>query len=427
MRDWQELHQEAVVADLHNHPMLKATLFRRDMGKSTFGGLSKVCKLAFWPPAVRSNFPKMIEGGLDLSLSTVYIPEQGWFDDLPILKAIKWLNRAAWKNYVAPPYFDSTIRSIDLLEEQVANYNTATANLGAVGEPRRDIIVARTRKELNKGLRVGSLCLVHAVEGAHSLHGSVTGKPDAEMVETLDGGSATDEVLANLENLWDRGVAYLTLAHFYPNMCVYPCFPYPEYAFTFTKWKGLMDKWDHTKGLTDTGRAVVERMFELGMIVDITHCTPAARSEIYRLAEKHKVKAGVIASHNGVAALNPDPYCLEDWEIRWIADHGGVIGVIFMNYWLYPTEQHLGMKYVLKTISHLHDVGGENVIGIGTDFDGFTDPPDDLEDMTRLPRLTRELVTPYSSPRRRRYSDSAVKKILGGNALRVLREGWKKD
>jgi membrane dipeptidase len=98
-----------------------------------------------------------------------------------------------------------------------------------------------------------------------------------------------------------------------------------------------------------------------------------------------------------------------------------------MNYWLYPTEQHLGMKYVLKTISHLHDVGGADVIGIGTDFDGFTDPPDDLEDMTRLPRLTRELVTPYSSPRRRRYSDSTVKKILGGNALRVLREGWKKD
>ena len=92
MRDWQKLHQEAIVADLHSHPMLKATLFRRDMGAAKFGGLSKICKLAFWPPAVRSNFPKMVEGGLDISLSTVYIPEKGWFEDLPILNLVERFN-----------------------------------------------------------------------------------------------------------------------------------------------------------------------------------------------------------------------------------------------------------------------------------------------------------------------------------------------
>jgi len=80
---------------------------------------------------------------------------------------------------------------------------------------------------------------------------------------------------------------------------------------------------------------------------------------------------------------------------------------------------------VLKTMEHLRQVGGEDVVGIGTDFDGFTDPPDELEDMTKLPRLTRELTAPYLSPRTAKYSDKVVKKFLGGNALRVLREGWK--
>ena len=429
MRDWQRLHQEAIVADLHAHPMLKATLFRRDMGAAKFGGLSKICKLAFWPPAVRSNFPKMVEGGLDVSLSTVYIPEKGWFEDLPVLKLVKWLNRFAWNNYIKPAYFDSTIRSLDLLESQAAGYNKRIEMQVFPVSEERLITVAKTPKELNKGLKRGDLCLVHSVEGAHSLHGAKAGKPGTVAdIEKLDKDSAVStEVLANLDLLWQRGVAYLTLAHFYPNMCAYPCFPYPEYAFTFTKWRGLLDKWDHNMGLTATGRAVVERMFELGMLVDVTHCTPPARAEVYKLAEHHKVKAGVIATHTGVASLNPDPYCLEDWEIKWIADNGGVIGVIFMNHWLYPTEQHLGMKYVLKTMEHLRQVGGEDVVGMGTDFDGFTDPPDELEDMTKLPRLTRELTAPYLSPRTAKYSDKVVKKFLGGNALRVLREGWKHD
>ena len=78
----------------------------------------------------------------------------------------------------------------------------------------------------------------------------------------------------------------------------------------------------------------------------------------------------------------------------------------------------------------LHDIGGEDVVAFGSDFDGFTDPPDDMRDMSDLPRLTRQLCSEYdggSSGRRddmRRWSDDVIAKFMGGNALRVLLEGW---
>ena len=61
---------------------------------------------------------------------------------------------------------------------------------------------------------------------------------------------------------------------------------------------------------------------------------------------------------------------------------------------------------------------------LGTDFDGFTDPPDDLVDASQLPRLTQHLYAAMASPSERRYGDETIRKILGGNALRVLRAGW---
>jgi membrane dipeptidase len=63
------------------------------------------------------------------------------------------------------------------------------------------------------------------------------------------------------------------------------------------------------------------------------------------------------------------------------------------------------------------DTGGEDVAGLGTDFDGFTTPPDDLDNVSQMPRLTQRLVVDG-------HSEAAIKKILGGNALRAIRQGW---
>ena len=65
------------------------------------------------------------------------------------------------------------------------------------------------------------------------------------------------EVLDNLEFFFNRGVAYLTLAHFYPNHCVSPVFPYPEYGMKHMKWREMFGKWDMNEGLTNLGIKVV--------------------------------------------------------------------------------------------------------------------------------------------------------------------------
>lgn len=217
--------------------------------------------------------------------------------------------------------------------------------------------------------------------------------------------------------LYRRGVALLTLAHFYRNRVVHPCYPFPEHMVRLAK---NPDLWrDVTLGLTDLGKRVVQRMIELGMLIDLSHCTPPARQQIYDLCDASGKQVPLIASHVGAYEINPSPYNLRDWEIERIARDGGIVSVIFMNYWLMPSETGQGLNFVSRTLEHFIRIGSEDHVGIGTDFDGFADPPDDLHDAAQLPRLTQRLLSDG-------YSEERVKKILGGNAWRVLREGWGK-
>jgi membrane dipeptidase len=283
--------------------------------------------------------------------------------------------------------------------------------------------LARTVAELDAILAGGDeapIAIVHTVEGAHSLQSIVAGKSVPEKASS----AAIDEILANLEAFFARGVALLTLAHFYPNYVASPCFQFPETMLPLARWRQALERHDLSAGLGPAGEAVVCRMFELGMLVDITHCTPVARAQVYRLAEQSGGEGRVVATHVGAQAINPSPYNLADWEIRWLAEHGGFAGVIFMNYWLMPHETRFGLNYIVRTLAHFMDAGGEDVAALGTDFDGFTDPPDDLLDASQMPRLTQHLVAAHASPSARLYSDETIRKILGGNALRVLRAGW---
>ncbi len=102
-----------------------------------------------------------------------------------------------------------------------------------------------------------------------------------------------------------------------------------------------------------------------------------------------------------------------------IADSGGVISVIFMNYWLMPRESNRGLNVISQTLRLFFNNAGEDHIGLGTDFDGFTEPPADLLNAAQLPRLTQRLLVEG-------FNEDQVKKILGDNALGVLRQGWGK-
>ena len=110
---------------------------------------------------------------------------------------------------------------------------------------------------------------------------------------------------------------------------------------------------------------------------------------------------------------------LEDWEIRWFADHGCVAGIILMSYWLSPIDSGMALKYVEESIHHITKIAGHDVASIGTDLDGFTDPPDEIIHMGQLPRITSHLKSVG-------WDDLTISKFLGANSLRLIRNGWKK-
>jgi len=380
--DWEQIHfHDATVVDLHAHPSLKVSLFNRML-------TSRVrASRAFDPFGVRTDFPKLQKGGLDVLLSTVYAPEKGLLDECSYLRALRYVMRSAWKKVFDRPYFDVTMEMLDALERQVHN-----ARDPQTGQPLAQMVSSvRELDELLAQEGPRPIAVVHNIEGAHSLDGS----------------------LDNLQRLFDRGVAYLTLGHFYENEAVHPVFPFPESVQNFGCFQGDRNV---ALGLKPFGEEVVEKMVELGMILDIAHCTPPARERIYDIVGN---RLPLIASHVGAYEINPSPYNLKDWELHKIAETGGVVGVIFMNYWLMPHETKRGLNYIARTLEHFVDVAGIDYVAIGTDFDGFTDPPDDLSDASQLPKLTQRLVAEG-------YSRDAILKIWGGNILRVLREGWGK-
>jgi microsomal dipeptidase-like Zn-dependent dipeptidase len=378
--DWKQIHlHDATIVDLHAHPSLKVSLFNRML-------TSRVrASRAFDPFGVRTDFPKLREGGLDVLLSTVYAPEKGLLDECGYLRALRYVLPSAWKKVFDRPYFDVTMEMLDAMERQVGN-----ARDPQTGRPLAQM--ASSVRELDALLAQEGprpIAVVHNIEGAHSLDGN----------------------LDNLQRLFDRGVAYLTLGHFYENEAVYPVFPFPESVQNLGCFQGDRNV---ALGLKPFGEEVVEKMIELGMILDIVHCTPPARERIYDIVG-HRLP--LIASHVGAYEINPSPYNLKDWELRKIAETGGVAGVIFMNYWLMPHETKRGLNYIARTLEHFVNVAGAEHVAIGTDFDGFTDPPDDLSDASQLPKLSQRLVAEG-------YSRDAMLKIWGGNVLRVLREGW---
>ena len=386
--NWKSVHSEATLVDLHIHPAMNRLAIRQNLNARY------VVSRSFNPFAIRASWPRLKDGGYGAILSVLHVPEKGLLDDFPIIKLFRLLRPDLWRQLMAAPPFDATLHIMADLEQTVA----ASAPV--------KMQMARSVTELEGILSQPSdqrpIAVVHAVEGAHSLGG-----PEA----------SDEDVLRHLETLYERGVAYITLAHFYPNRVVNPCYPFPE---SFANLSSNPNIWrDLTLGLTALGQRVVKRMMELGVIIDLSHCTPAARQQVFDIADASGKRVPLMATHVGTYEINPTPYNLRDWEARRIARDGGVVGVIFMNYWLMPHETGQGLNFIARTIDHFVNVAGEDHVGIGTDFDGFTDPPDDLKDASEMPRLTQRLLVDG-------YSEERVKKILGGNALRGLREGWGK-
>jgi len=161
-------------------------------------------------------------------------------------------------------------------------------------------------------------------------------------------------------------------------------------------------------GLTRFGREVVREMNRLGMLIDLAHITPKGFFEVLELSQDP-----VLFTHGNCHALHPHPRNLTDEQIRALAAQGGVFGISFVASFM--GKESATLTTVADHIDHVCQLlGNADHVGLGSDFDGAEVPPG-LEDVTRLPYLTAELL-------RRGYREADLAKLLGGNYLRVFRQ-----
>ena len=370
------------LTDIHAHPAMNSFLWDRDLRRHYWTGHH------FNPLASCSDFKMLEKGGVKVLWSSLHIPERQYFGCWYIWLAAhlfsggrKLLKRDAW---------ECLLLMMAKMEEQV----------GRSGDR---FEMAGSNEELDKVVAAGRTAIVHTVEGGYVLG---VGLDEHD----LDGR------LARVDELGKRGVASLTIAHLFPSDLAGHTEGIPEKQRKSFLCP-LRTEVELSRGLTTIGEAVVRRMVEQRIIPDVTHCTPNARSKVYELVAN---EIPVIASHNGVQAMNDVPYNLEERDVKAIAASDGVVGVIFMPYWLDQANPGKGLDAIWRTMEKLREWSGGTWkhVAIGTDFDGFTDPPDDCKNASELP-LIREMLDGKG------LSRDEANAILGGNARRVLRAGWR--
>jgi len=246
----------------------------------------------------------------------------------------------------------------------------------------------------------------------------------------MEGGHVIENSLGALRTYYDLGARYLTLTH----------------NVTLDWADAALDSVRHD-GLTDFGREVVREMNRLGMLVDLSHVSPATMSDALDVTQ-----APVIFSHSSARALTEHPRNVPDSILQRLPKNGGVVMVTFVpafvsnevaQYEKRETEENerlsaqvadtaevsrrmeewraanprpqATLAQVADHIEHVRKVAGVDHVGLGSDFDGITNVPVGLEDVSTFPQLFAELI-------RRGWSDDDLKKLAGRNVLRVLRE-----
>jgi len=251
----------------------------------------------------------------------------------------------------------------------------------------------------------------------------------------IENGAAIEDDLSALQHFYDRGVRYVTLTHSEPNLICDSSYAEDR------RWNGL----------SPFGRDVVAEMNRLGIMVDISHVTDDTILQVLELS-----KAPVIASHSSCRFFTPGfERNIPDDLITQVAERGGVIQIAFAPSFLTEAAQQQSEELwpLMRTFMKEHDVGmdspevrdlldqyyaehpkaeatvsdvadhidhvvelvGIDHVGLGSDFDGISETPVGLEDVSAYPNLIAELL-------RRGYSEDDIRKICGENLLRVWSE-----
>ena len=265
-------------------------------------------------------------------------------------------------------------------------------------------------------------------------------------VPCIEGGHAINENLAVLRQYHDLGIRYITLTHFNTNT-----------------WADASTDAPRSNGLSAFGRDVVREMNRLGMIVDISHVSDKAFWDAIEVTDKP-----LMASHSSAWELCSHARNMKDDMLRAVAANGGVVNVNFapqfvteayrvandnldremweemdelekfsrrspVAHWSgtpeYLEQQQAAIQKrhsdgrgeiplptlsdVVDHIEHIAKVAGIDHVGLGSDYDGIYAAPIGLDDCSKLPGITEELL-------KREYSEADIRKVLGENTMRVM-------
>ncbi len=368
------------VIDLHTHPTLKSVMFKTKFWRGHNPP-------AYWfPLAMRVDLDAMLAGGVKAFLCTVYVVERPMVRDVHPLNLLSKLHPRA--RHIATAPMDVLCR--EYLDEAERMVETTCAERGDVIE------IARGYSDIERIAGEGKLCMLHAVEGAHHLNGNI----------------------GMVDELYERGVCQMIVPHLYPNEAGGCVDLFSEAKKGQSHVSLFHPKYQDDSGMTEWGRELLDKLLDVGILVDPTHGTREFRAQTIEIARKHRKKRPVIMSHVCVteevlSELAPLPE-----DVREIAETGGVIGLMMTDMWPLRKHSASGVDFVLDSIDRLIDQGGEDVVAIGSDFDGFTSVPKDLKS-PRGYRTLREAML-------KKYTEDQVHKFLQGNAQRVLKDGWGK-
>jgi membrane dipeptidase len=363
----RELHFQSIVVDTHDDTTQRLLDPKFDFGiRHTDGSV---------------DIPRMREGGLSAIFFSVWIPG----------------------TVTGPTAVQRALDQIGAVRETVARHPN-------------DLVLCTTADEIRHAKAANKIAVLMGVEGGHMINNS----------------------LANLDKFFALGVRYMTLTH-----------------TVNTDWADAStDKAAHN-GLTDFGRQVVREMNRLGMMVDISHVADKTFYDVLAVS-----KAPVIASHSSCRALCSAPRNMTDDMIKALAAKGGVIQINYHIGFLSQQFQdaskahpELGKEIeaeskkrcgdneacqlieadkitrdmvaqgklprvdwteIIKHIDHAVKLAGVDHVGLGSDFDG-ADMPYGMEDVSDIPQITNALLA-------KGYSPADVRKILGGNTLRLMQD-----
>jgi membrane dipeptidase len=363
----KKLHFSSIVLDTHDDTTQRFFSKNYDIGKRN--------------PDGHVDIPRMREGGMNAIFFSI------WIDG----------------RTMGPPAVQKALDQIDAVHENVRKNS-------------KDLVFCRTAAEIREAHKQGKIAVLIGVEGGHMIGNDIR----------------------VLRMFGDLGVRYMTLSHFYND----------EWADSST------DKPVHN-GLTEFGKDIVREMNRQGIMVDISHVSDKT---FYDALEASK--APLIASHSSCRALCNHPRDMSDDMIKALAAKGGVIQINYEKSFIDQAYKdaseklsggvvaafdqlkkecgddqecfgrkmaekekrataegklpHVNWERIIEHIDHVVKLVGPEHVGLGSDFDG-ADMPDGMEDCSKVPKITEALL-------RKGYSEDDIRKILGGNTLRVMEQ-----